>query len=43
MDVSGATEGHLVLFDRQPNKTWNEKLFHNLETVDDNILHVWGC
>lgn len=43
MDSSGAHEGHLVLFDRNPNKSWEEKISHLTETVNGKIIHVWGC
>lgn len=43
MDSSGAHEGHLVLFDRDPKKSWNEKIYHLTEAIDGKIIHVWGC
>ncbi len=42
MDSSGADEGHLVIFDRDQNKTWQEKIFQLTEAVNGNIIHVWG-
>jgi hypothetical protein len=42
MDSSGATEGHLVIFDRDPNKPWEEKIYHLTESVNGKIIHVWG-
>lgn len=43
MDSSGADEGHLVLFDRDPKKSWQDKIFHLKEVVDGKIIQVWGC
>ena len=35
----GATEAHLIIFDRNPNKTWSKKIWRKV--VDG--LPVWGC
>ena len=35
----GADEAHLIIFDRNPNKTWSKKIWHKV--VDG--LPVWGC
>jgi hypothetical protein len=43
MDTSQASEGHLVLFDRDPKKSWEEKIFTLKEAVDGKIISVWGC
>lgn len=43
MDTCGADEGHLVLFDRDSHKSWEEKIFHEIEDVNNKIVHVWGC
>lgn len=43
MDKSGATEGHLVLFDRDPEKTWKEKIYHReQESLQGTKIEVWG-
>lgn len=42
MDRCGATEGHLLVFDRTQEKTWGEKLFHRTEFVGKNTISVWG-
>lgn len=42
MDSSGAEEGHLVLFDRDPKKSWEEKIYHLREIVNDKTINVWG-
>ena len=42
MDRCAASEGHLVVFDRTPNKSWEEKLFQRRETVHGHSIGVWG-
>lgn len=43
MDRCAATEGHLVIFDRSPNKTWAEKIWSRTETYAGKTIQVWGC
>ncbi len=42
MDRGGATEGHLVIFDRTPEKPWGERIFHRQETHGGHTIVVWG-
>jgi hypothetical protein len=42
LDRCGAEEGHLVIFDRTPDKPWEEKLFRREETVRGKAVTVWG-
>ena len=42
MDRCGTREGHLVIFDRTPEKPWEDKLFHRQETVRERGVHIWG-
>lgn len=42
MDTSAASEGHLIVFDRDPNKAWEEKIFALTEAVNGKTVHVWG-
>jgi len=42
MDTSHATEGHLVVFDRSPEKTWDEKIFTRQERVQGKTITTWG-
>lgn len=42
LDRCGAGEGHLVIFDRTPDKPWDDKLFTRQETVKGRIITVWG-
>lgn len=43
MDSSGASEGHLVIFDRNPHKAWDEKIYHLTEVFNGKTIQVWGC
>ncbi len=43
MDTSGAKEGHLVLFDRDNKKSWDEKIYHKSETIFGKIIEVGEC
>jgi hypothetical protein len=42
MDATGAPEGHLVIFDRTPNKPWEEKIFQRQEHHRGATITVWG-
>lgn len=41
MNTSHATEGHLVIFDRDPNKSWEEKISSSTAKEDNQEIHVW--
>jgi len=42
MDRSGADEGHLVIFDRRADKTWEEKIWRRDENWRGHDIGVWG-
>ncbi len=42
MDKCGVTEGHLLIFDRSKNKSWDEKIFRKEETYEKKKVTVWG-
>ncbi len=42
MKIKGATEGHLIIFDRSKEKSWDEKIFHKSEKVNSLSIEVWG-
>lgn len=43
MDHCGAESGHLVVFDRLPSRTWEEKIFRREESAGgDAPVTVWG-
>ena len=43
MDRCGAESGHLVIFDRGADKSWDEKLFRREESLDGKTVTVWGA
>ncbi len=42
MDKSGAEAGHLVIFDRTPDKAWAEKIFQRVVEYQGTPIRVWG-
>ncbi|MBF0238331.1 MAG: AAA-like domain-containing protein [SAR324 cluster bacterium] len=42
MDISGTDDGHLVLFDKDPNKSWKDKIWHSAEACEGKTIHVWA-
>ena len=43
MDGCGAEAGHLVVFDRDPDKPWAEKIWRREEAAPDGrTITVWG-
>ncbi|MDI6794650.1 MAG: hypothetical protein QME81_17575 [bacterium] len=42
MDRCGTEEGHLVIFDRGIDKSWEEKIFQRVESFQDRKITVWG-
>ena len=42
MDRCGAEASHLVIFDRDPDKSWDEKIFTRPETYQGVEIKVWG-
>ena len=43
MDRSAAESGHLVIFDRDPSKSWKDKVFHRVAPFGGTEeIHVWG-
>jgi hypothetical protein len=41
MDKPGA-EGYLVIFDRDPSKSWEEKISHEVIDVGSKKVRVWN-
>ena len=43
-DAYGGTinEGHFILFDRRPNRSWEEKIWHRTENFNGTTIEVWG-
>ncbi|MCP4539176.1 MAG: ATP-binding protein, partial [Chloroflexi bacterium] len=42
MDRCGADEGHLVVFDRDSKKAWENKIFRQEKTYQGTPITVWG-
>ena len=42
MDRCAAEAGHLVIFDRDEARRWDEKIFHRRETIEGVGIEVWG-
>ncbi|MDX1653853.1 MAG: ATP-binding protein [Candidatus Competibacteraceae bacterium] len=42
LERCGSQEGHLVLFDRDPERPWSEKLFRGEEGYKGYKVRVWG-
>lgn len=38
----GTKEGHLIIFDRDPNRPWDEKVFRRDEAHQGRTVTVWG-
>ena len=43
MDRCGTAEGHLIVFESDQSKTWEERLFRREETKNGASVVVWGC
>jgi len=43
MDLCGAKEGWLVIFDRRPKRTWDERIFWRTVERDGRTIHVVGA
>lgn len=41
-DRGGAAEAHLVIFDRRPGRTWEEKIWQRSEQHAGLAITVWG-
>jgi hypothetical protein len=42
LDRCGAENGHLVIFDRESSRSWEERIFRRNETVNGRTVTVWG-
>ena len=42
MDRSGAEAGHLIVFDRAPDRPWADKIFRRPPSDDGTPVTVWG-
>jgi hypothetical protein len=42
MDKMGASDGHLIIFDRRSDRSWDEKIFRREEQFEGRPITVWG-
>jgi hypothetical protein len=42
MDAFGCIEGWLVIFDRRPTISWDDKIFIKKETIDKKTVIIVG-
>ena len=42
LDRLGAEAGHLVIFDRSAERSWEEKVFRRAEEHEGRTITVWG-
>lgn len=43
MDLVGSVdEGHLIIFDRTGDKTWDERIWHEPRQYQGRTIMVWG-
>lgn len=42
MDRVGTLEGHLLCFDRSLDKSWDDKIFHEVRNVQGVSIEIWG-
>ena len=40
--VGSVDEGHLIIFDRSKDKTWEERIWHRHYQYSDRTIMVWG-
>ncbi len=41
-DIANATESHLIIFDRSPDKDWDEKVYQESHRHEGRTIVVWG-
>ena len=41
MDINNATEGHLIVFDSEKGKSWDEKIKYYNESINNRIITIW--
>ena len=42
MDRCGASFGHIIIFDRSPGRSWEEKIFRREKSFKGHLFTVWG-
>ncbi|MGB4976674.1 MAG: hypothetical protein WBR35_08050, partial [Anaerolineae bacterium] len=41
-DACGADEAHLIIFDRRPGRTWQERIYRRDESYQQRLITLWG-
>lgn len=41
LDISGAHEAHLIIFNRDPHISWEEKITHETVIFNNAKIHIW--
>lgn len=41
-DTCGADEAHLVIFDRRPGRSWQERIYRRDESYQQRLITIWG-
>ena len=42
MDKCGTSEGYLIIFDRSPDKSWDQKIFKREDTCEGLTIGIYG-
>ena len=42
-DKAGADEVHIIFFDRDKKRSWDDKIWHKTEKHKDRVVDIWGC
>jgi hypothetical protein len=43
MNTLGCTEGWLVVFDRDKEKSWDERIYQQAENINAKTINIFGC
>jgi hypothetical protein len=43
METLGCTEGWLLVFDRRPDVSWDDKIYFKQEVIEGKTVYVVGC
>ena len=41
-NIAGAESGHLIVFDRSRERTWEERIFRREPPSEETPITVWG-
>jgi hypothetical protein len=42
MNENGAADGHLIIFNRQPDQSWRQKIFRREKSYQGQTVTIWG-